>query len=220
MVFGKSADEVGRSVVEIARYAPTVIRATNLARYSALALLACGCGGAPVPTSTIARSEPLPTSENQQGHPEVDPLQADEPPDIGVLPPDQPSIAGVFLWCQAPAGRACALASAALGTGPKALSGLPPSLLTVEDRSNDCEEPTIATVSARLAAAFSIDLTGWRDQGGSSLDMSLLGEMYQAAGCINDLDPTRPIAKISAADGVMPRVYLVRVWDGQTAPTY
>ena len=88
-------------------------------------------------------------------------------------------------------------------------------MLNVEDRSNDCEEPTIVTVSARLGQAFSVQSTGWRDQGGSMLDMSLLSDMYQAAGCINDADPSRPIAKISAADGAMPRVYLVRVWDGQ-----
>ncbi len=163
----------------------------------------------------MARAEPLPTAENQQGHPQIDPFEADEPAELGELPPDQHSIAGVFLWCQAPTGRACAVASAALGTGPKATSGLPPSLLNVEDRSNDCEEPTIVTVSARLGQAFSVQSTGWRDQGGSTLDMSLLGDMYQAAGCINDADPSRPIAKISAADGAMPRVYLVRVWDGQ-----
>jgi hypothetical protein len=62
-----------------------------------------------------------------------------------------------------------------------------------------------------------VQSTGWRDQGGSYLDLSTLGEMYQAAGCINDADSARPIAKISAAGGASPRVYLVRVWESQPA---
>lgn len=131
----------------------------------------------------------------------------------------EPSIAGVFLWCQSPGGRACQLASAALGTGPKALSGLPTSLLSVEDRTNDCDEPTVAAVRQRLDVAFAVPPSGWRDQVGSYLDASLLSDMYQAAGCINDADPSHPIAKISAASTAMPRVYLVRVWDEQP-PTY
>ena len=48
-------------------------------------------------------------------------------------------------------------------------------------------------------------------------DTSLFSDMYQAAGCINDADTSRPIAKISAASGASPRVYLVRVWDSQPA---
>jgi hypothetical protein len=44
-----------------------------------------------------------------------------------------------------------------------------------------------------------------------------MGDMYQAAGCINDADPASPIAKISAGDGSSPRVYLVRVWDAAGA---
>jgi hypothetical protein len=206
-----------------ARYAPRVIRNASALRYAAvLAALVAGCGATTPPARTVARSEPLPVSENQQGHhvaAGVDDPSAetsDEP-----VPADQPSIAGVYLWCQTPRGRACRLASAALGTGPKDPSGLPPSLLTVEDRSDDCTEPTIQAVGGRLAAAFAIQTTGWRDQGGSYLDMSMLSDMYSAAGCINDADPTLPVAKISAADGASPRVYLVRVWDGQTStPIY
>jgi hypothetical protein len=185
---------------------------------------ASGCGAAVSNAPTSPRSEPLPRAENQQGHRALDAAEEEAESASAPLPPDQPSIAGVFLWCQAPTGRACALASAALGTGPKDPSGLPPSLLTVEDRDNDCDEPTIATITTRLASAFALQSVGWRDQGGSMLDASLLGDMYQAAGCINDADPARPIAKISAADGALPRVYLVRVWDGQpstySASTY
>ena len=203
-----------------ARYAPRVLREREPSRYWVLlALLTTACGAAP-PPRPVVRSEPLPVSENQLGHVPVDDApDATSAVDEGSLPPEQPSIAGVYLWCQAPTGRACALASAALGTGPKDPAGLPPTLLTVEDRSNDCEEPTIATIGARLASAFAVQASGWRDQGGSYLDPALLSDMYQAAGCINDADPSRPIAKVSAADGAAPRVYLVRVWDGQ-APTY
>lgn len=161
-------------------------------------------------------------SDNQQGHsPETEEevSLADAAPVLGELV-QHPSIAGVFLWCQTPTGPACQLASAALGTGPKDVSGLPPSLLTVEDRPNDCEESTVAEIARRLNAAFTVQPTGWRDQVGGTLDASLLADMYQAAGCINDADPSRPIAKISAASVGMPRVYLVRVWDGQAVPTY
>lgn len=209
-----------------ARYAPPVIRLERAWRYvaSVSLMLAVGCTAASPAADTTTlhpHGDPLPVSENQQGH-RVDALADDADPaaseEDGTLV-DQPSIAGVFLWCQTPTGRACRLASAALGTGPKDPSGLPPGLLTVEDLSDDCTEPTIATIDARLSTALAVQPTGWRDQGGSYLDMSLLGDMYSAAGCINDADPSRPIAKVSAADHSSPRVYLVRVWDG-AAPSY
>ncbi len=205
-----------------ARYDSIVLRRRALGRYSLLTILLwTGCGAAVQPQPTMVRSEPLPRSENQQGHPaplaSVAALDAASDAVAAPLPPEEPSIAGVYLWCQDPRGRACALATAALGTGPKELSGLPTSLSTVEDLENDCEEPTIATVSGRLAHAFAIQPSGWRDQGGSYLDTSLFSDMYQAAGCINDADTSRPIAKISAASGASPRVYLVRVWDSQPA---
>jgi len=209
-----------RTASETTRYDRRVLRGWALVRYGTAVMTLMGCGAAaPVPR-TLVRSEPLPASENQQGRREIATSAEPEVRPTDALPPEQPSIAGVYLWCQSPTGRACALASAALGTGPKELSGIPPSVLAVEDRMNDCEEPTIARVSARLAGAFAIQPTGWRDQGGTSLDMTTIGEMYAAAGCINDLDPTLPVAKISAGDGAAPRVYLVRVWDGQTTPTY
>lgn len=206
--------------LRLARYDPRVLRGRASLRYLGILAITAGCGASPPPVVTANRPEALPVTENQQGHAAAAELSAElEPPDVGPLPAEQPSIAGVYLWCAAPRGRACALATAALGTGPKDLSGIPPSLWTVEDRSNDCDDPTIATMTARLGSAFSVDTTGWRDQGGSYLDMSTIADMYQAAGCINDANPALPVAKISAADGVMPRVYLVRVWDGQ-APTY
>jgi hypothetical protein len=200
---------------ETTRYAPRVLRGPRGERYALLSLaLASACGAAPSPAYTSAHAEPLPVSENQQGRREPTETVAVEE-DIGPLPTDQPSIAGVYLWCQTPRGPGCRLASAALGTGPKDATGLPASLQTVEDRSNDCEERTIASVSGRLDHAFAVQTSGWRDQGGNHLDLSLLGDMYQAAGCINDADPSHPIAKISAADGTNPRLYLVRIWDRQ-----
>lgn len=210
-----------RSTGNTARYAPQVVRNARTLRYvAALAVVAAGCGAAPPAERTLVVGSTPTASENQQGH-RLDELALDEAQAESSEPlaAEQPSIAGVFLWCQTPSGRACRLAMAALGTGPKDPSGLPPSLLTVEDLSDDCLEPTIATVGGRLASAFAVQTTGWRDQGGSYLDASMLSDMYSAAGCINDADPSRPIAKISAADGASPRVYLVRVWDGQ-APTY
>lgn len=127
------------------------------------------------------------------------------------LPQGEP-IQGVYLWCADPTGRACRLASAALGTSPKS-SELPPPLLDVQDLSDDCSEPTISEVSRRLAPALAISPTGWRDQTGSMLDPSLLADMYQAAGCINDADQALPVAKISAGSIGAPRLYLVRIWD-------
>lgn len=198
------------------RYARRVLREHGGERYALLFVAlasACGAASAPVHTGAV-RAEPLPASENQQGHPErVETPVAEE--EVVPAVTDQPSIAGVYLWCQTPGGRACRLASAALGTGPKEAAGLPPSLLTVEDLSNDCDEPTISSVSGRLDHAFAQTPGGWRDQGGNYLDLALIGDMYQAAGCINDADPSHPIAKISAADGGSPRVYLVRIWDQQ-----
>lgn len=148
-------------------------------------------------------------AENQQGT--VQPIA------LAAVAPLAPPIPGVYLWCAAPTGRACRAATAALGTGPKETSGLPPSLLNVEDLSDDCLEPTIATVGRRLAPALAVSQTGWRDQSGSMLDPSMLGDMYQAAGCINDVDQALPIAKISAGSTTSPRVYLVRVWDAGEA---
>ena len=201
---------------ETTRYAPRVLRGLRGERYALLSLaLATACGAAPAPVrTTAARTEPFPVTENQ--HEQHDSVETPiTEPEVVAVPADQPSIAGVYLWCQTPLGRACRLASAALGTGPKELAGLPPSLLTVEDRSNDCEETTIASVSGRLDHAFALPTGGWRDQGGNTLDLASIGDMYQAAGCINDTDPSHPIAKISAADGSSPRLYLVRVWDPQ-----
>ncbi len=199
------------------RYARGVLRGFRGERYALLALaLATACGGASAPVhATTLRAEPMPIAENQQGHQESVETPVAEP-SVGAVPEDQPSIAGVYLWCQTPRGRACQLASAALGTGPKEAAGIPPGLLTVEDRTNDCEEPTIASVSGRLDLAFALPTGGWRDQGGNYLDLALIGDMYQAAGCINDTDSSHPIAKISAADGSSPRIYLVRIWDQQT----
>lgn len=198
-------------------YAPSVVRRARIDRYIVLfALVAAGCGAAPPTTTTIARAEPLPMTENQQGH------RADAATetlgDGGPIPAAEPSIAGVYLWCRMPQGRACRLASAALGTSPKDLRGLPQSLMSVEDLSDDCTEPTIRTISARLSTAFGVQQSGWRDQGGAYLDPSTLGDMYTAAGCINDGEPALPIAKISAAASATPRVYLVRVWDTQLTP--
>lgn len=200
-----------------ARYAPPVVRARTGVRYAFLALscaLSSACGASAVPV-VRPRAEALPVSENQQGHP--DPGAATESgasmsSDVALV--EQPSIAGVYLWCQMPSGRACQLAAAALGTGPKDASGLPPSVLNVEDLENDCAEPTIAEISQRLTGAFATLGSGWRDQTGSYLDSSLLADMYSAAGCINDADSTQPIAKISAGSAGSPRYYLVRVWDG------
>lgn len=197
------------------RYARPVLRGLRGERYALLSLaLATACGAAPAPVRTPARTEPFPVTENQPGHHDSAETPITEP-ELVTLPADQPSIPGVYLWCQTPRGRACGVASAALGTGPKELAGLPPSLLTVEDRTNDCEEPTIASVSGRLDHAFALPAGGWRDQGGNYLDLASIADMYQAAGCINDTDPSHPIAKISAADGGSPRVYLVRIWDSQ-----
>jgi hypothetical protein len=203
-----------------ARYAPGVVRSTASARYVAsLLFLAVGCGATPAaPTLPVTRSEPLPVSENQQGaRPD---RGIDEPQDVAALPSEPlslqwtvSSIRGVYLWCQDPRGRACRLASTALGTVPKDLSGLPPALLMVDDQLDDCTEPTIHAVSARLDTAFPVEPAGWRDQGGTYLDLALIGDMYQAAGCINDADRAGPIAKISASADSSPRVYLVRVWD-------
>jgi hypothetical protein len=172
-----------------------------------------GCGGASG-VATRPRSEALPPDENQQSHVAV----ADEAPDEA-RPREAPSIPGVHLWCQDPHGRACLLATAALGTGPKSSSALPPGLWTVEDLDDDCVEPTIGTVSGRLSTVFAVQPSGWRDQSGTYLDQALIGDMYQAAGCINDAETTGPIAKISAASASSPRAYLVRVWDGQSAPS-
>lgn len=208
---------------EIARYDRRVVRMSALTRYFyvlALGVIVTACGAAAPSNRPIARGEPLPVGENQQGHHE-DFVVADNDDgtaeELGAPLVDQPSIAGVYLWCQSPTGRACAMATAALGTGPKDPSGLPPGLLVVEDRDNDCNEPTIATVSGRIGTALSMVTTNWRDQGGSYLDLASLGDMYAAAGCINDGDPLHPVAKISAADGASPRVYLVRVWETQPA---
>ena len=73
--------------------------------------------------------------------------------------------------------------------------------------------PTITTVTRRLAPALAVSPTGWRDQSGTMLDATMLNDMYSAAGCINDIDQSMPIAKISAGSSTVPRVYLVRVWD-------
>jgi hypothetical protein len=162
-----------------------------------------------VTTPRSAHAEPLPVSENQQGTV----AEATTGPSIeeASLSTAEP-LPGVYLWCAAPSGRACRLASAALGTGPKETSGLPPNLLTVEDLTDDCMEPTITAVTRRLAPALAVSPTGWRDQSGQYLDQSMLSDMYSAAGCINDADQSLPVAKISAGSGT-PRVYLVRVWD-------
>lgn len=183
---------------------------------TSFALVAAACGSATPreTTPTFARVEPLPVFENQQGTvTAATAVESSDEPDVPYAAP----IPGVYLWCAVPTGHACRVASAALGTGPKETSGLPPMLLTVEDLSDDCTEPTITAVTRRLAPALAVSPTGWRDQAGSMLDASLLGDMYQAAGCINDVDQTLPIAKISAGSGSSPRVYLVRVWDaGET----
>lgn len=191
-------------------HAPRVVRPTRCARYAFCLIGLMGCGAAPG-LAMHPRSEPLPAGENQQGRSAI---VADAPTER--VPPlrEEPSIPGVHLWCQDPHGRACLLATAALGTGPKDASALPPDLWTVEDLDDDCGEPTIGTVSGRLSTAFAVERSGWRDQSGMYLDQSLIGDMYQAAGCINDVEPSGPIAKISAARGLSPRTYLVRVWDG------
>jgi hypothetical protein len=196
---------MGRSFTN-ARYA-SIVRAASIL----LVVLTASCGAAAPPpvASPSARSEPLPVSENQQGPVLAALAGADEAP-IG--PTAQP-IPGVYLWCAVPSGRACRAASAALGTGPKETSGLPPTLLSVEDLGDDCREPTISEVSQRLAPALAVSPMGWRDQAGTQLDLSLLSDMYQAAGCINDVDQAMPIAKISAGSDSSPRLYLVRVWD-------
>lgn len=200
-----------------ARYAPPVLRAYTGVRYGLLALsfaLSSACGASTVAVAR-PRAEALPVSENQQGPSEPGSTTESSAPMSSDVPlVQQPSIPGVYLWCQAPDGRACQLAAAALGTGPKDASGLPASVLTVEDLENDCAEPTIAEVSHRLTLAFAVQDTGWRDQTGGYLDGSLLSDMYSAAGCINDADATQPIAKISAGSTGSPRFYLVRVWDG------
>ncbi len=206
-----------------ARYAPLVLRAADRSRYALLVLsfaLSSACGA-----STVAvvrpRAEPLPVSDNQQGHSEVLGIVEDSTPMSEDVPlAEEPSIGGVYLWCQTPGGPACRLASAALGTGPKDPTGLPPSLLSVEDLENDCSEPTIAEIEHRLTRAFAVQDTGWRDQTGSYLDSSLLSDMYSAAGCINDADASRPIAKISAGSTSAPRTYLVRVWDSGGGTVY
>jgi hypothetical protein len=198
-------------------YARGVVRAARLERYL-WALTLAACGAAPTPV-VVAPSQPaLSVTENQQGHHgEAEVVATD---DDEHLPASQPSIPGVYLWCHAPTGHACRLASAALGTDPKDTRGLPPSLFSVEDLSDDCVEPTIRTIGVRLANAFGEQATGWRDQGGTYLDMASLDGMYSAAGCINDAEPTRPIAKIHAASGSSPRVYLVRVWEHKDESGY
>lgn len=206
-----------------ARYALPVLRAARRVRYALLGLAlasSSGCGATAVPV-VRPRAEPLPVSDNQQGHSDVETSsESGTAMSSEVLLVQQPSLGGVYLWCQAPDGRACQLASAALGTGPKEASGLPASLLTVEDLENDCSEPTIVEIERRLTRAFAVQDTGWRDQTGGYLDSSLLADMYSAAGCINDADSTQPIAKISAASMGAPRYYLVRVWDGGGGMTY
>ncbi len=180
-----------------------------------LLVLASSCGGAAtvIRAPTSPRAEALPSSENQQGALAIETSAPREEAPVVVVPP----IPGVYLWCAVPSGRACQAASAALGTGPKETSGLPPGLLNVEDLSDDCVEPTITTVSRRLAPALAVSASGWRDQSGTYLETSMLSDMYSAAGCINDVDQALPIAKISAASGSSPRVYLVRVWDAGEA---
>jgi hypothetical protein len=206
--------------MDAARYAARVVRSRAGHRYLAtlgFVVIALGCGGTPTPGArTIARGEPTSASDNQQGHPLSEDAEAEE--ETVTPPDDQPSIAGVYLWCNAPTGPACRFAAAVLGTNPKDASGIPASLMAVEDLPNDCEEPTITAIGGRLTHAFQVEPTGWRDQGGSYLDVSLMSDMYSAAGCINDGDTSRPIAKISAAAGASPRLYLVRVWDGQPPP--
>ncbi len=190
----------------------------RLVLVSSFVLLAsCGASAPPVGVPRTAHAEPLPASENQQGAiAALASLASGD--DLASLPAVAP-IPGVYLWCAAPTGRACRAASAALGTGPKETSGLPPALLTVEDLSDDCLEPVITAVSRRLAPALAVSPTGWRDQSGTYLESSLLSDMYSAAGCINDVDQSMPVAKISAGSGSSPRVYLVRVWD-QGESTY
>jgi hypothetical protein len=189
-------------------YARAVIRGARLERFL-LPLALAACGSSP-PIVTQPSLPPLSAAENQQGH---------RVPD-DALPAAQPSIPGVYLWCHAPAGRACRLAAAALGTDPKDTRGLPISLFNVEDLSDDCVEPTIRTLGTRLSTAFGEQASGWRDQGGTYLDIASLDGMYSAAGCINDAEPTRPIAKIHAASAASPRVYLVRVWERQEGAGY
>ena len=182
-----------------------------------LTVLVASCGGATPRLELAPRShiDALPIAENQQGATVARAPDVTPPPDGPVAAP----IAGVYLWCAVPSGRACTAASAALGTGPKATSGLPPALLDVEDLTDDCLEPTITSVSRRLAPALAVSDAGWRDQAGSYLDLSMLGDMYSAAGCINDADQALPIAKISAGSASSPRVYLVRIWDsGEASP--
>lgn len=156
-----------------------------------------------------------PVSANQQGHHEALTEAVETTGEDAPLPAEEASIAGVYLWCASPGGHACRAASAVLGTGPKETSGLPTGLLTVEDQENDCAEPTIQTIEGRLTRAFGVQMTGWRDQTGTYLDLPSLSDMYSAAGCINDADTSLPVAKISATGGGGgPRMYLVRVWEG------
>lgn len=201
-----------------------MIRRTRAGRYVAtLLVFAAGCGAAPSPVATLPTTTTTTTEEEASPGNTNHVVAVDETPDTAAaaapLVAEEPSIAGVYLWCELPTGSACLRASAILGTGPKDPSGLPPALLGVEDLGNDCDEPTIAEVAGRLSRAFGVSPSGWRDQGGSYLDASSLSQMYQAAGCINDAEAGRPIAKIHAAAGSSPRAYLVRVWEIPAPPT-
>lgn len=136
------------------------------------------------------------------------------------VPSLPPATGAIVLWCSQAQGAACLAATTALGVAPVQAGAIPMELLTAtHDLEDDCADPDLAGMLARLAPAMGISPGNWHDNTGTLGEAQYVSDVYSGGGCTNCCwSETEPPIKVQVAPSPAGLRYLVRVWERGEIP--
>lgn len=136
------------------------------------------------------------------------------------VPSLPPATGAIVLWCSQAQGAACLAATTALGVAPVQAGAIPQELLTAtHDLEDDCADPDLAGMLARLAPAMGVAPSNWHDNSGTLGEAQYVSDVYSGGGCTNCCwSETEPPIKVQVAPSPAGLRYLVRVWERGEIP--